>query len=257
MVELEGEGFADGEVEGAGDGEGGVPAGGGVGADGLAAHEDDLAMAEGAEMAEGELGAAVAVEDDVGDVGEIGVAGDEDGRKAGGGFEVGVDGEQAFDAAGVKELGVGADEVGAMAMVDGEVEEAFAEEEVAGAGEDLGVIGLAEDGKEDAYGLAALALEFAGDEAGLVVEVAGGGADALAGGFRDGAAGGVVEDEGDGGGAEAEVLGEELEAGARRGDDGGLGEALWHRAVWVRVSGGRAHQGCVAVPEGEGGVQVS
>lgn len=236
MLELDGEGFADGEDEVASDGEGGGPAIGGVGADGLAAHVDDLAMAEGVEVAEGEVGAAIAVEDDVGDSGEVRVAGDEDGGKAGGGLEVGVDGEQAFDAAGVEELGVGADEVGAMAVVDGEVEEAFAEEEIAGAGEDLGVVGLAEDGKENADGLAALALEFAGDEAGLVVEVAGGGTDALAGGFGDGAAGGVVEDEGDGGGAEVEVFGEELEAGARWSFWRTFWRELGHEAVWMRVS---------------------
>lgn len=65
LFEADGESFADGEVEVAGDGDRGVPAGDGVGAEGLAAHVDDLAMTEGMEVAEGEAGAEVAIEDDV------------------------------------------------------------------------------------------------------------------------------------------------------------------------------------------------
>ena len=172
------------------------------------------------------------------------MAGDEHGGQDASVFEVGIDGEDAFDAASLEHLRVGEEELRPVAMVDGEVEVALLHEEVAGAGDDLGVIALAEFGEEDADGLDALALKFAGDHGGLVVELASGGADALAGGGGDGAAGCVVEDEGDGGGAEVEVLGEELEAGAHgdgglRGCVGGLcGEVRGHgrgrmRSAWV------------------------
>jgi len=73
------------------------------------------------------------------------------------------------------------------------------------------VVAFAEFGEKDADGLHALALEVSGDHGGLVVELFGGCFDSGSSGFRDGSAGGVVEDEGDSRGAEAEVLGERLE----------------------------------------------
>ena len=79
------------------------------------------------------------------------------------------------------------------------------------------MVALAEYGDQDADGAGVGAAEGAGDEVGAVAELAGGGADALASGFRDGAVGGVVEDEGDGRRREVEVLGEHLEADARAG----------------------------------------
>ena len=98
-----------------------------------------------------------------------------------------------------------------MAVVNGEVEIVLAHEQVADTGEDLGVVAFAELREEDTDGLHALALEVSGDHGGLVVELFGGGFDAGARGLGDGTAGSIVEDEGDGGGAEAEVLGERLE----------------------------------------------
>ncbi len=149
--------------------------------------------------------------------GQGGVGGDGDGGGGGCFVEVGVDGEDAVDAAGVEDAGVFGDEVGAVAVVGGEEEVSLAHEDVGGAGEDLGVVALAEHGNQDADGEGVGAAEGAGDEVGAVAELAGGGADALASGFGDGAVGGVVEDEGDGRRREVEVLGEHLEADARAG----------------------------------------
>ncbi len=109
-------------------------------------------------------------------------------------------------------MGVFGDEVFAMTVMDGEKEIAFAHEDIGGAGEHLGVVAFAELGKQDADHAGALALEGAGHKAGPVVEFQGGGTDAFAGGLGDGAIGGVVEDEGDGGRAQLEVLGQHLEA---------------------------------------------
>ena len=85
-----------------------------------------------------------------------------------------------------------------MAVLDGEVEVLVGHEEVADAADDASVVALAELRQEDADGLHALSAKGAGDDAGLIVHLRGGLADALAGGLRDGAAGRVVEDEGDG-----------------------------------------------------------
>lgn len=159
--------------------------------------------------------AAFFVEEDVGDSGQRRVAGDGDGGERWRSFEVGIDGEDAVDSAGPQEGGIGLDEIFAVAVVDGEVEVVLAHEQVADAREDLGVVAFAEFGEEDTDGLHALALEGAGDHGGLVVELFGSGLDAGARGLGDGAAGSIVEDEGDSGGAEAEVLGERLE-----GDEG-------------------------------------
>ena len=178
---------------------------------------------------------AFVVEDDVGDVGEFGVAGDEDGGEGERVGELGIDGEDAFDAAGLEEGWVLVDEGLLVTMVDGEVEIALFHEEVADAGEDLRVIAFAEDGEEDADASHGLAEEGAGDHVGLVVEFGGGGADALAGGFGDGAAGGVVQDEGDCRGAQAEVLSEHLQAHAA--GVGNVGFGIWI----VRVSFFRGH----------------
>ena len=77
-----------------------------------------------------------------------------DGYGGGGGWfvEVGVDGEDAVDAAGVEEAGVLGDEVGAVAVVGGEEEVSLAHEDVGGTGEDLGVVALTEDRDQDADG---------------------------------------------------------------------------------------------------------
>ena len=77
-----------------------------------------------------------------------------------------IDGEDAFDAAGVEEAGVFGDEVGAVAVVGGEEEVSLAHEDVGGAGEDLGVVALAEDREQDADGAGVGAAERAGDEVG-------------------------------------------------------------------------------------------
>jgi hypothetical protein len=168
-------------------------------------------MAEVAEVLEREVCAAFFIEENVGDSGERGVAGDGDGGERRWRLEVGVDGEDAVDSAGAQERGVGFDEVFAVAVVDGEVEVVLAHEQVSDAGEDLGVVAFTELGEKDSDGLHALALEVSGDHGGLVIEFFGGGFNAGACGLGYGSAGSVVEDEGDGGGAEAEIFGERLE----------------------------------------------
>ena len=136
-----------------------------------------------------------------------------DGGERGRCVEMGVDGQDAVDAPGAQKVGIGRDQVLAMAVMDGEIEVVLAYEKVAYAGEHLGVVAFAKLGEKDADRLHALALEGAGDHAGLVVEFCGGGLDAVTRRFWNGAAGGIVEDVGDGGRTEVKVLGQHFEAG--------------------------------------------
>jgi len=184
-----------------------LPTGLRVGAEGLAVHVGDLAMAETVEMPEGEFGGAMVIEDDVGDAMELGVAGDRDGGCRRGAFEVGVDCEDAVDAARLEELGVFGDEVFSVAMVCGEEEVALLHEDVCGSAEHLGVVAFAEFGEEDADSLGFEALEGSGDEAGLVAELLCCSLDSFARDWGNGAAGRVVQHEGDGCGAEVEMFG--------------------------------------------------
>src|SRR6266702_3587656 len=97
-------------------------------------------MAEAVEISEGKLGGALVVEDDVGDAGERDVSGDRDGGLGGGGLEMSVDGEDAFDAAGLEEARIFGYQVFAVAMVGGEEEVALLHEDFAGSAQYLRVI---------------------------------------------------------------------------------------------------------------------
>ena len=180
-------------------------------------HVGDLAMAEPIEVAKGKLGGAVMIEDDVGDSGECGVTGDRDCGSGNRSLELGVDCEDAVDAACLEKTGILGDEVFSVAVVRGKEEVALLHEKVGGSAKDLGVIAFAEFGKEDADGLRPEALERAGDQAGLVAELLCSGFYSFAGGGRNGAAGRIVQDEGDGCRTEVQVFGEHLEADAACG----------------------------------------
>lgn len=79
LVELDDEIAGDFERESAGDLHGGLPTALRVGAEGLTVHVGNLAVAEAVEVAEGQLGCAVVIENDVGDSGEVEMAADRDG----------------------------------------------------------------------------------------------------------------------------------------------------------------------------------
>jgi hypothetical protein len=106
-------------------------------------------------------------------------------------------GFNANDAAGLKEGRVLLDEGLFVPVMDGEVEITFFHEEIANAGKNLRMIALAEYGKKDSDASHGLAEQGTGDHVGLVIELGGSCSYALAGRLRDGASGGVVENEGD------------------------------------------------------------
>lgn len=130
---------------------------------------------------------------------------------------MGVDGQNAVNAACAQEIRVGGDELLFVPVVDGEVEIAFTDEQIANAAENLGVITLAKFGQKDADGAHTFTLQGARDHAGLVVEFGGCCFDAGAGGLWNGTAWGVVENERDSGRAQAEVFRQHFEVGMATG----------------------------------------
>ncbi len=114
------------QLEIASDGHQAVPAIVGVGAVAAAAHECDLAMAELVEVAQGKLGGALLVEDNVGDAFNFAMAGDNDGgQSAEALLESRIDKDEAFDGAIQKEARILLDEVGLATVTRGEVEVAL------------------------------------------------------------------------------------------------------------------------------------
>jgi len=98
LCELNGQAAIHRQSEIAGHLHGGGPAEFGVGAEGLALHEDDFSMAEIVKMLQGQACGHAVIEDDVGYLWKGGVAGDEDGGERKRFGELGVDGEDAFNA---------------------------------------------------------------------------------------------------------------------------------------------------------------
>ena len=197
------------------------------------------------QVAEGQFGRAIMVENDVADARERFVAGHGNGGDRTGSFDMGVNSEDAFNATLFEQAWVFVDEVLAVAMVGSKEEVALAHEDVGGAGKDLGVVAVAELGEKDADGLGTLTLQKPRDHRGLVVELASSGADALAGGLRDGTIGRVVEDEGNGRRAEVEVLGEHLEADRAALFGGGFGHDVVGKYRGGMPGGGRYFGLCV------------
>ncbi len=195
LGQLNGEAPIHGQTEIAGDLHGGGPAKLCIGADRLPLHEDDFAMTEIVEVLQREARSEFMIEDDIGDVGQGGVAGDQDGWQRERIDELGVDGENAINAAGLEQCWILGDEVLLVPVMDGEVEVAFFHQQIADAGEYLRVIALAEYGEKDADASHGLAQQRAGDHVGFVVEFGGGGANALAGRLWNRAAGRVIENE--------------------------------------------------------------
>ena len=179
---------------------------------GGAFHEDDAAVAEVVEVLEGEQRGEIVVEDDVGVALDAGVAGDGDDGGIDLLIERGVDEEVAVDRALGEQARVLVEEVGFALVADDEVQVSGLHEVLFDAVHEHGEVAFAELGDHDADGEGLSGAERAGDLVGPVVEPPGGFEDALPGGGGDGrGAGGVVHDERDGGGREAEVLGEDLQ----------------------------------------------
>jgi hypothetical protein len=111
--------------------------------------------------------------------------------------------------------------VGLAEMGDGEVEEAFLEKVLLDAEHDSGEVAFAEFGSDDADGVGEAGAQHAGVQVGAVIKFLGGGVNTLLGGGGDrGCDGGVIEDDGDGGGRQIKILGEHFEGGGSSGFGG-------------------------------------
>ncbi len=165
----------------------GPPARDGVRTGGRPAEKSDVSMAEIEEMLQDELCGAMVIEDDVGDVRDMLMAGDGHGGKSGFLVDGGVNGNDAFSAAGEKQLGIGTLEVVVMAVGDGEEEEVVLAENSFDATDDGRSVGVADFLGDHADGVAALYTERACEEIRAIVELASGLDDTVAGFFGDGA----------------------------------------------------------------------
>jgi hypothetical protein len=194
------------------DGVDGLPAGFGVEREGLALHEGDAPMPEIVEVLECEAGGAVVVEHEVGDAGNADVRGDSDGWKRNALAEIGVDEKEAIDGAADEKVRIFFDEIGMAEMTDGEVEITGLQEIFFNTEHESGEVAFAELGDDDADGVGEAGSEHAGVHIGPVLKFFGGVENALASLWRDGLGDGrVIEDDGDGGRREIEILSEDLE----------------------------------------------
>ena len=157
------------------------------------------------------------IEDDVGNVGDVLMAGDGNGRNRVLLVNGGVNGNDAFDAAGEKQLGIRAHEFVVMAVGDGEKKEIVLAEEGFDAADDRCAVSIADFLGDDADGVAALDAERTREEIRAIVELVSGLDDAIAGAFGDGAGGGrIVENTGNGSRRKVEMQSERLESNCRR-----------------------------------------
>ena len=198
-----------------------------------AAHEGDFAVTELIEVAQGKFGCALLIEDDVRDAFDFAMAGNDDGREnAEAFFEGGIDKDEAFNGAIHEEARVLLDEIGFAAMACGEVEVAFFNEVLFDPAEHLHGIAVTEFGNEDADGESLAFAQRAREEAGAVVEFGRSFNDAIASFLRNGTdAGSVIQNQGNGGRREVEVLAQCAQADGlaglrRRSWFGSLGHAL-------------------------------
>ena len=185
----------DGQLEIAGNRHQAIPAIVRVGAVAAAAHEGDLAVSELVEMAQGKLGGALLVEDDVGDAFDFAMAGDDNGgENAEALFKRRIDKDEAFDGAIHEKSRVLFDEVGLAAVARGEVEIALLDKVLFDAAEDLHRVAVTEFGNEDADGESLALAQGPCKKAGAIVELGSGLRNAVAGFLRDGAdSGGVIQ----------------------------------------------------------------
>jgi len=229
VFELEDEFRVDGEIQFGGNFLDSVPARGGVRTGGRPTEKSDLSVAKVEEMLKDEPCGAMVIEDDVGDVGDVLMAGDGNGRKSGLLVNGGVNGNDAFGAAGEKQLGIGADEVVVMAVDDGEEKEIVFAEDGFDTADDRGAVGIADFLGDDADGVAALDAERTREEIRTIVELASGLEDAVAGVFGDAACGGrIVENAGNGSRRKAEMQTERLESDGRRLRGGACLRSFFH-----------------------------
>ena len=113
----------------------------------------------------------VVIEDDVGDVGDVLMAGDGNGRNIVLLVKGGVNGNDALDAAREKQLGIRAHEFVVMAVDDGEKEKIVLAEEGFDTADDSGAVDIADFLGDDAHGVAALDAERTREEIRAIVEL--------------------------------------------------------------------------------------
>src|SRR6185312_14798621 len=224
----------------------GAPAGLGIGAEALAFDEGDFFVSQALKVFERIARGEVVIELDVHDGRVADVARNCDDGNGERVVEDGVNGDDAFDSAGDEHGGILTEQIGAVAVTYDEVEEAGEEKDFFNAAKDGGGVAFADFRNNDADGFAVLAAQAAGEAIGLIVHAGGGGADALLGlgGYAIDSCG-VVEDPGNGGGGQAEVAGQLLQAGLFKRARRGIGWMADSGHFSCRFSAGKS--GCIPI----------
>jgi hypothetical protein len=154
-------------------------------------------MAKLVEVAQGKLGGALLIEDDICNAFNFAVTSDGHSRKDSDAlFERGIDKNEAFNGAIHEEARILFDEIGFATMTCGEIEVTFLNEMFFDAAEDLHGIAVAEFGHEDTDCKRLAFAQRAREEAGAVVEFGGSFSNAVTGFLGDGAdAGSIIQHE--------------------------------------------------------------
>lgn len=222
--ELDDEVGIDAEAQGVANRPDRLPAGFGVGAEPLPFDEGDAAVAEIGQMGKGVASGSQVIDFDGENAGFATVTGDGDGRDGRGFGQRRVDGDDAFDPAGLEQTGVFAKEFRAVAVANDEVEEFLFEESVFNPAEDRGGVAFADFRDHDAHGEAALFAQPAGEGVGVVIARGRRFEDALLRSRSDAVfRAGMVEHARDGGERQAEVRGELLQADIAAAAGGAIG----------------------------------
>ena len=178
------------------------------------------------------------VEHDVGDAGNIPVAGNRNGGKNAVFAADRVDGNNSFDGALLEKEGIFFDEIAAMAMTDDKVKITFLKEMIFDARHDQRGVAFADFRNNYADGETALLAERTSHEVGTIVEFAGGLANPFLSSVGNGLGSrGAIDDQGNGCGREIQVFRKSLEAD---------GTATIFRAIFGLGMIGRGHRGVLA-----------
>ena len=144
-----------------------------------------------------------------------------------------------------------------MAMAGDEIEVSLLQEIVFDSAHDGGGIAVADFGDDDSDGEATLSAQGAGEEIGTIFELAGGGEDAIFGVLRDGIGdAGSIDDQGDGGGGEVEVLREFFEAHRPAGGMGRVGGLFGYLFCGLGLLRGHAAESRTMKSGGQGPISL-
>src|SRR5208282_202475 len=148
------------------------------------------------QMGESKFSGKAVVEHNIGDAVDGPMTGKRDYRNSEIVLQRGINGKESFRAAPQKHLAILFDQILAVPVVRGEIEVARFHQVVSDAAHDLSVVAIAQFGNQNSDGVGSPTAERTSQEARLVVQLFGGGLDAVPRCLWNGAPGDVVQNDG-------------------------------------------------------------